>query len=299
MDDHRGNADAVSVLVMIQRRVLRKHPALREDIGDLITRRPLPGPGLRSLDPFLALSHHGPQIYPPNSYGLPFGPHPHRGFETVTFIIEGVLAHQDSAGHESVIGTGGVQWMTAGAGLVHAEVSPELFKRNGGPLEILQLWINLPARLKRAPPAYRGLDAEDIPKLIQDDGRVTIDLVSGTFGDRTGAFTPLTDMAIAVVRLAPGGSVVLPAPTGHEVLLYAISGEVIIADEKIQLHYLAEIGHDGDEVMAHSTAGSTVLFAHSPPLRETVVWHGPFVMNTRAEISQAFDDYYAGRLGVL
>jgi quercetin 2,3-dioxygenase len=284
---------------MIPRHVLRKHPALREDIDKLITRKPLPGPVLKTLDPFLALAHHGPQIYPPNSSGLPFGPHPHRGFETVTFIIEGVLAHQDSAGHESVIGAGGVQWMTAGAGLVHAEVSPELFKRNGGPLEILQLWINLPARLKRTPPVYRGLDAEAIPKLIQDDGRVTIDLVSGTFGDRTGAFTPLTDMAIAVVRLAPGGSVVLPAPTGHEILLYTISGEVAVADEVIPSHYLAELCRDGDEVMIHSTAGSTVLFAHSPPLREPVVSHGPFVMNTRAEITQAFDDYHAGRLGTL
>jgi quercetin 2,3-dioxygenase len=284
---------------MIQRHVLRKHPALREDIDNLITRRPLPGPGLRSLDPFLALAHHGPQIYPPNNSGLPFGPHPHRGFETVTFIIEGVLAHQDSAGHESVIGSGGVQWMTAGAGLVHAEVSPEIFKRNGGPIEILQLWINLPARLKMVPPAYLGLDAKDIPKLIQDGGRVTIDLVSGKFGDRAGAYRPLTDMAIAVVRLAPGGSVVLTAPAEHEVLLYTISGEVAVADEKIHSHYLAELCRDGDEVMIHSTAGSTVLFAHSPPLGETVVWHGPFVMNTRAEIIQALDDYNAGRLGTL
>jgi redox-sensitive bicupin YhaK (pirin superfamily) len=133
------------------RPVLRRHSARREDIGDLVTRRP-EAPA-ESLDPFLFINHHGPQIYPPNNRGLPFGPHPHRGFETITFILDGELAHKDSGDHESVIHAGGVQWMTAGSGLVHAELSPESFKDEGGPLEILQLWVNLPARLKMSPPA--------------------------------------------------------------------------------------------------------------------------------------------------
>ena len=111
------------------RRVVAQHPARRDDIGDLVTRRPLPGPGLDQLDPFLFLNHHGPQVYPANNQGLPFGPHPHRGFETVTFILEGSLAHADSAKHQSVIHAGGVQWMTAGSGIVHAEISPEAFLR--------------------------------------------------------------------------------------------------------------------------------------------------------------------------
>ena len=145
------------------RTVSQIHPAYRDDIADLVTRRPVPGPGLDQVDPFLFLNHHGPQVYPPNNNGLPFGPHPHRGFETVTFVLEGELAHYDSGGHESVIGAGGVQWMTAGAGLVHAEVSPPEFKRDGGPLEILQLWVNLPARLKMTPPRYSGLQREQIP----------------------------------------------------------------------------------------------------------------------------------------
>ena len=132
---------------MQARKVKRLHPSYRDDIGDLVTRRAIPGPGLDHLDPFLFLNHHGPQVYPPDNRGLPFGPHPHRGFETVTFILEGELSHLDSGGHESIIHPGGIQWMTAGSGLVHAELSPESFKRTGGPLEILQLWINLPARL--------------------------------------------------------------------------------------------------------------------------------------------------------
>ena len=150
---------------MTTRTIARLHAAYRDDIGDLSTRRPLPGPAIDQLDPFLFLNHHGPQTYRPGNRGLPFGPHPHRGFETVTFILEGQLSHLDSGGHESVIDAGGVQWMTAGSGLVHAELSPEAFKRSGGPLEILQLWVNLPSRLKMTKPHYVGLQAPDIPKI--------------------------------------------------------------------------------------------------------------------------------------
>jgi quercetin 2,3-dioxygenase len=128
--------------------IRRQHAAHRDDIADLITRRPLPGPHVEQIDPFLFLNHHGPQRYPRGNRGLPFGPHPHRGFETVTFILDGSLAHADSGGHESIIEAGGIQWMTAGSGLVHSEVSPQSFKETGGQLEILQLWVNLPVRLE-------------------------------------------------------------------------------------------------------------------------------------------------------
>src|SRR4030088_421238 len=120
---------------MSTKTIHRQHPAQRDDIDDLTTRRPLPARGLEQIDPFLFLNHHGPQIYPPGNRGLPFGPHPHRGFETLTFILDGELAHKDSTGRESVIGAGGVQWMTAGAGVVHSETSPDAFLRGGGPLE--------------------------------------------------------------------------------------------------------------------------------------------------------------------
>src|SRR5437868_13435177 len=151
-------------------------PEQRDDIADLQMRRPLPGPGIDILDPFLILNHHGPQVYPPGNQGLPFGPHPHRGFETVTFILEGELTHRGSGGHESVIRAGGVQWMTARSGLVHAEISPEEFKRSGGPLEILQLWVNLPARLKFVKPAYTGLQREDIPAVTTPDAQGVVHL---------------------------------------------------------------------------------------------------------------------------
>jgi redox-sensitive bicupin YhaK (pirin superfamily) len=161
------------------RQVLSVHPAIREDIGDLVTRRPVPAPGLKQIDSFLLLNHHGPQTYPPFNRGLPFGPHPPRGFETVTFIIQGTLAHHDTGGGESIIEAGGVQWMTAGRGLIHAELSPESFKQEGGRLDILQLWVNLPARMKMAEPNYVGVTAADIPVQHLAQG-VSMRPVSGT-----------------------------------------------------------------------------------------------------------------------
>ena len=145
---------------MTSKTIKRRHPAVRDDIADLTTRRPVPGASIEQVDPFLFLNHHGPQTYRPNNAGLPFGLHPHRGFETVTFILAGSLAHHDTGGHSSIIAAGGVQWMTAGSGLVHAEISPEEFKRVGGPLEILQLWVNLPPRLKMTAPRYIGLQRD-------------------------------------------------------------------------------------------------------------------------------------------
>jgi len=172
---------------MTSKTIKRRHPAVRDDIADLTTRRPVPGAEIEQVDPFLFLNHHGPQVYAPRNRGLPFGPHPHRGFETVTFILTGELAHLDSAGHESIIREGGIQWMTAGSGLVHAEVSPDEFKRQGGPLEILQLWVNLPPRLKMTTPRYVGLQRDEIPAIATPDGKGTVHLTSGEYLGKHGA----------------------------------------------------------------------------------------------------------------
>ena len=189
---------------MSDKTIRRLHPAMRDDIGDLLTQRPLPNPHLEQLDPFLFLNHHGPQTYPPDNHGLPFGPHPHRGFETVTFIIDGMLTHKDSAGHESIIRAGGVQWMTAGRGIVHAEISPREFLRDGGPLEILQLWINLPGRLKMSAPAYTGLQREQIPALAAADGRVTLHLVAGEWHGARGPVASLTGVFMSMIEMRAG-----------------------------------------------------------------------------------------------
>ncbi|HWU15688.1 MAG TPA: pirin family protein [Caulobacter sp.] len=286
---------------MQARTLKRLHPAQRDDIADLVTRRPLPGPAIAQLDPFLFLNHHGPQVYPPNNRGLPFGPHPHRGFETVTFILEGELSHLDSGGHESVIGPGGVQWMTAGRGLVHAELSPASFKRAGGPLEILQLWVNLPGRLKMTDPNYLGLQGGAIPKV--ETGGATIEVVSGAVAGVTGPFPSLVGIEMSVMRLKPGGAVTLPVAKGRTVFLYVVSGEIAIggqvAPQRAPKWNLVELNDDGDTVAFDSSSGAVVLLGHAEPIGEPVFAHGPFVMNTREEIIQAIDDYNAGKFGAV
>lgn len=280
---------------MSEKPVKRIHAAMRDDIGDLLTQRPLPGPDLDQIDPYLFLNHHGPQVYPPGNRGLPFGPHPHRGFETVTFIIDGSLMHKDSAGHDSVIGAGGVQWMTAGSGIVHAELSPPAFLRDGGALEILQLWVNLPGRLKMTAPRYIGLQAGDIP-LIEEDG-VALRLVAGQWRGRRGPVASLTGHFMSTITLAPGAGLRIDGLLGRSVLLYVIRGSIEAGPDQVSAMHLAELGSEGDALNLRSVHGAMLLFGHAPPLGEPVVAHGPFVMNTREEIASAIADYQAGRFG--
>jgi len=279
--------------------VKRLHHARREDIGDLVTYQALPVPslGIGGFEPFLFLNHHGPQVYPPRNAGLPFGPHPHRGFETVTFILEGDLVHRDSGGCESRIGAGGVQWMTAGRGLVHSETSSDEFMEAGGPLEILQLWLNLPARLKMTEPRYVGLQREQLPALALDGGRVTLDLVAGEWGNLSGAVETVTDVHLAVVRFEPGGKLAWEVEDGRSVFFYVVRGEVGVGGERARAFHLAEFERGGGSVEAVALTEAVVLFGHAAPNHEPLAARGPFVMNTEAEIVQAIRDYQAGRFG--
>lgn len=193
------------------RTIQQIHQAQYHLMGDLQTYTPLPQPGLDQIDPFLLLNHHGPQEYRPQNHGLPFGPHPHRGMQTVTLILQGDIMHQDSGGHKSVIGPGGVQWMVAGSGLIHSEVSSPQFKEKGGPLEILQLWVNLPARLKMTDPWYKGLQKEDIPTL-QLNEKVSLQLISGNWYHQPGAFTAPMEVHLATVDCQKDGTLNLDIP---------------------------------------------------------------------------------------
>ncbi|MGP9535571.1 pirin family protein [Halomonas sp. AOP42-E1-30] len=280
------------------RHVIAQHPAKRDDIGDLVTRRPLPGPQLEQLDPFLFLNHHGPQTYPANNRGLPFGPHPHRGFETVTFILEGSLAHADSAKHQSVINAGGVQWMTAGSGIVHAEISPEEFLRDGGPLEILQLWVNLPAHLKMSEPHYVGLQQESIPAIALPGGG-ELNLISGEWQGNAGPIDTLTGVFMSTLRLPSGSHEQLPVAPGRQVFLYVVDGDVTVGGEPVKPHHLVEVDRDGESLEIEASSDARLLFGHGEVIDEPVYSHGPFVMTTREEIVQAVDDYQNGKFGGL
>src|SRR5687767_12972477 len=246
---------------MSTRTVKTRYGSIRDDIDDLVTRRPLPNQHIDHLDPFLFLNHHGPQVYPKNNRGLPFGPHPHRGFETVTFIIEGSLLHRDTGGHESAINAGGVQWMTAGRGLEHAELSTPEFLRDGGPLEILQLWVNLPARLKFVEPHYTGLQKEDIPSFRS--GGATIELIAGQWEREIGPVESLTGLQMMTVRIGAGTSVTLPAPSGRTVFFYIVRGSLNMGEQNQGEQYqLIDFNDDGDAIEVEAATDALILFGH-------------------------------------
>jgi redox-sensitive bicupin YhaK (pirin superfamily) len=280
----------------MQRTVKNVFTAVRDDIADLVTYRALPTAQVDMIDPFLFLNHHGPQIYPPANRGLPFGPHPHRGFETVTFVLDGDVAHRDSAGHESIIGAQGVQWMTTGSGLVHSETSSDAFKASGGRMEILQLWINLPARLKMTAPRYTGLQGSDIPLLSADDGRVQIQLIAGELDGQRSAFAPLTDVSVQTITMQASGKCHLAIPLSHNIFFYVVRGAVTVNGVQAQQRSLIEFENNGEALDIDAVSDALLVLCHATPYGEPVVSYGPFVMNTQEEIQTAIDDYRAGRL---
>ncbi|HET8552641.1 MAG TPA: pirin family protein [Gammaproteobacteria bacterium] len=278
---------------MRERSVLAVRTAHGELLGDMETRNPLSEPN-RDFDPFLILGHHGPQVFGPDNNGMPFDDHPHRGFETVTFVLEGAVVHTDSGGHSRVVKKGGVQWMTAGAGMVHNEQVTPAFLQEGGLLEVLQLWVNLPARLKTTPPSYVGVQANGIVSSPIAGGGGTLHLVSGSYGRATGPIKSLTDVFMSWVDLAAGARVRLPAPHGRTILLYMIRGDVSIAGRTATGGDLIKFADDGDTIDVMASSDAVFLFAHAEPIGEPVAARGPFVMNTEEEVVQAFRDYRNG-----
>lgn len=279
------------------RTIKQLHKAVSEPIGDLSTYRAMPTRSIAHLDPFLFLNHHGPQFYGPDNHGLPFGPHPHRGFETLTYILQGDIVHRDSATGESAIQAGGIQWMTAGSGLIHSEVSSEEFKKKGGMEEVIQLWLNLPSHLKMTPPRYIGLQKEEIPSVQLDDDRVTVNLVSGTWDEVQGPVPSLTGIHTASIYMLEGGTLTVQVQPERSVLLYVVNGEVNVNTQTADKHTLVEFNNDGEEIRIHAIEDSVLIFGHGTPFREPIVAHGPFVMNSPDEIRQAIADYQAGKMG--
>jgi quercetin 2,3-dioxygenase len=282
----------------MKRSIKKIHDSSYSPIADLVTYSPLPTPTLSQLDPFLLLNHHGYQEYPAGNSGLPFGPHPHRGMETVTFIIEGDIMHKDSAGHESVIEAGGVQWMTAGRGLIHAEVSSPTFRKQGGKLEILQLWLNLPARFKMTDPYYLGLQKDEIPTVQLDNGRAKLNLISGAFEDEEGAFNSLNGVMLSTIEAEPGSTFTLSVEPDENIFLYVIRGLVEVNGSDAKMRQLIEFENSEGNISVKAKEKSILIFGHALPLNEPVVAQGPFVMNTQEEIRQAYRDFQEGKFGL-
>jgi redox-sensitive bicupin YhaK (pirin superfamily) len=260
--------------------------------GGFRVRRPFPVVGLEQLDPFLLLDEMGPTTFAPGeAKGAPT--HPHRGFETVTFLFEGAMEHVDSAGNRGVLNAGDVQWMTAGAGVLHSEEpTPELLEQ-GGRVHGVQLWVNLPAARKMAPPRYQGFTAGELPVAAADEGRVRATVVAGEVLGVTGPVETTSPVTYVRLTLAPGGRVELPVADGHTALVYVLRGEL---DGGVVSGQLVEYERTSGPVVVASEGGADVLVLTGAPLREPIARYGPFVMNTRAEIVQAFEDYERGTL---
>ena len=252
---------------------------------------------IESIEPFIFLNHHGRQVYPANNRGLPFGPHPHKGFETVTFIVEGELVHQDSTSYKSNIKSGGIQWMTAGKGIIHSETSSEEFLRDGGPLEILQLWVNLPAKHKNTPAAYIGLQHGELPHISLDDGKVTVNLVSGKFGEHIAPIQSLGEVNLSSISFKQGSKLSVDVPKAQTILFYVVSGSLEVNGEQAEMHELVDFNKDGEQINITAKEDSLILFGHAIPTNEPIAAHGPFVMNTREEIRMAFVEYQRGEMG--
>jgi len=273
------------------------HRAIDSPIDDLITYRAMPTQSIDYIDPFLFLNHHGPQQYNPNNRGLPFGPHPHKGFETLTFIFKGDLVHWDTGGGKNKINEGGIQWMTAGKGLVHAEISSDDFKKNGGLVEIIQLWLNLPAKHKLTEPGYIGLQKDKIPVARLNNGNININVISGNFDSVTGPIKPLTDIEIASIEMKKGGVYNTSIDEAKNILLYIVNGKVEVNNKTATMHNLIEFNNDGKEIVIKAMEDSLLLLGYGTPFNEPILARGPFVMNNMGEIRQAYMDYQSGKMG--
>ena len=261
---------------------------------------------LALLDPFVHLDQMGAVDYGP---GEPKGTawHPHRGFETVTYMLDGTMQHRDSTGGGGVIADGATQWMTAGAGIQHIETPPEELVVSGGLFHGFQLWVNLPAAEKWVPPRYQDIAADRVTPLRSADGGALVRLIAGELGDAEGPGVTHTPINLVHATLAPGARLVLPWPRRYNALVYSLAGRGTVGDERRPLNrgQLAVLG-SGDHVVieaggAPDRAGADldVLILGGQPIGEPVAWYGPFVMNTRAELVQAFEDFRAGRLGAV
>jgi hypothetical protein len=269
-----------------------------------VIRRPFPGElSMAEADPFLLLDHLGPQVNQPNeAKGAPW--HPHRGFETVSYILDGEIAHHDTNGGGGVIREGDTQWMTAGGGILHDELPTEQMYRTGGPAHAVQLWVNLPAALKMTPPRYQSITKDALRLLTSDDGGALIRVIAGDIAGFSGPGATHTPITYAHVTLAPGAQISMPWDSTFTAFAYVLTGRGTVGSEQrpVEDGQLVVFG-PGDHLVVtaadHHAEPLDVLVLGGLPIRAPIAHYGPFVMNTRAEIIQAVEDYQAGRLGIV
>jgi redox-sensitive bicupin YhaK (pirin superfamily) len=252
------------------------------------------------MSPFLLMDYAGPVNFPATTRKLGVGQHPHRGFETVTLVYEGGVSHRDSSGGGGTIGPGDVQWMTAASGLTHEEYHSPEFAEKGGAFEMVQLWVNLPARDKMAAPGYQGITADRIPEIELSHGAGRVRVIAGRYGDADGPARTFTPMNVWDLRLKAGHRVAFDLPDGHTTALFVLRGALRLEQhDKVRAAELAVFERAGSRLEFDVSEDTTLLLLNGEPLGEPVVGYGPFVMNSAAEINEAINDFNSGRFGLI
>lgn len=254
----------------------------------------------KHLSPFLLFDYAGPTEFTPTEQPRGVGEHPHRGFETVTIVYKGEVAHRDSTGQGGVIGPGDVQWMTAGSGILHEEFHSQAFSHSGGILEMVQLWVNLPAKHKMTHPGYQAILNQDIPTAYLPNAAGTVRVIAGEFDGYTGPARTFSPMEVWDIRLLQGGIGKFTLPAGWSVAIAVLHGTISVNDrENAREAQLLVLDKDGQNLSIKAGSDAVLLLLSGKPINEPIAGHGPFVMNTTQEITQAIDAFNSGRFGLL
>ena len=255
---------------------------------------------MERMDPFIMLDYGSPHYFPPSDTPRGVSVHPHRGFETVTIAYKGRVAHHDSAGNSGVIREGDVQWMTAASGILHKEYHEEGFSKSGGEFQMVQLWGNLPSKDKMSPPKYQALSHQQLGKHILSEGQGMIEVIAGKYEDTEGPASTFSPVHLMNARLNQGAEADFSFPAWFATAILVIEGKVQVNEkEEVPANHFVLFGTDGDTFSIQAMEPSVVLVLSGQPIEEPIAAHGPFVMNTREEIVQAFDDFRKGKFGYL
>jgi redox-sensitive bicupin YhaK (pirin superfamily) len=260
----------------------------------------LPKIGMTGMSPFFLLDYGSKWLVPPSNTPRGVGVHPHRGFETVTIAYEGRVAHHDSAGNSGVIREGDVQWMTAGAGVLHKEFHEEEFSRKGGMFQMVQLWVNLPSKYKMTPAKYQAIEKKDITKVMLEDGKSSVELIAGEYNGIKGTASTFSPVDLFNANLVAGAKACFTFNKNYNTGMLVIEGEIKINNsETAPSDHFIFFGHDGEDVVIEAIEKSVVLILSGEPIHEPLASYGPFLMNTEAEIKQAYEDFNDGKFGYL
>ncbi len=251
------------------------------------------------VSPFLLMDFNAEYDFGPSDHLRGVDVHPHKGFETVTIAYKGSVAHHDSTGNSGVINPGDVQWMTAGAGILHKEYHEKEFSKKGGPFEMIQLWVNLPAKNKLANPQYQAITADQMGKVILADNSGSVNVIAGSFNGHKGPATTFTPVNMFDIRLNNGGNLATKIPVTHNTVLLVVEGEVTVNGEKAGQHDLVLFKNEGEEISISADKDSVLLLLSGEPINEPIAQYGPFVMNTQRELQEAFQEFQSGKFGVL